>query len=102
MVERKEYVTEKGTHLYYRVFYDLGGLNYFTYKNTARGYYLEIRRNPVQMSAFSSLTDKDGAIKYLLIEVSRKSAKQQKLAEDMAEETIKHIVKIYNERGFEI
>lgn len=98
----KEYTTDRGTRLYYRVFYDIGGYNWFTSKDTPRGYYLEIRRQPHMMTAFSSLTDPQGAIKYCLLEVKRQSNKQKQLAEDMAEQTLRDIVEIYNERGLEI
>ena len=77
----KEYTTDRGTHLYYRVFYDIGGYNWFTSKETPRGYYLEIRRQPHMMAAFSSLTDPQGAIKYCLLKVKRQSNKQKQLAE---------------------
>lgn len=98
----KELTTDRGTRLYYKVFYDLGGWNYFTSESTPRGYYLTIRRNPVVMSAFSDLSSKDGAIKYRLFETKRASEKQRKLAEDMAEQTVRDIVAIYNERGYNI
>lgn len=98
----KEFTTEQGTTLYYKVFYDLGGWNYFTSQSTPRGYYLTIRRSPTCMSAFSDLTSKDGAIKYRLLEVKKASEKQQKLAEEMAEQTVRDIVAAYKERGINI
>ena len=98
----KEFTTERGTRLYYKVFYDLGGWNYFTSENTPRGYYLTIRRSPTVMSAFSDLSSKDGAIKYRLFETKRASEKQRKHAEDMAEQMVKTIVAVYNERGYNL
>lgn len=72
------------THLKVEFYYHLGGMNYFTYKNEPRGYYISI--SPIER------IDRDGCIlesyaafsgkKYLLKEVKRKSAKAE--AEAMA------------------
>lgn len=41
---RKEYIKAKGDNQYIAVelYYSLGGINYFTYKNEPRGYYMSI------------------------------------------------------------
>ena len=96
------FITERGTRLYYKVFYDLGGWNYFTSESTPRGYYLIIRRSPTVMPAFSDLSSQDGAIKYRLFETKRASKKQEELAKSMAEETVRNIVAVYNERGYNL
>lgn len=82
------YTTENGTNLYYRTDYDLGGYNHFTGQNKARGYYLEVRRNAREFGAFEDLTQPTGAARMLLIEVTRKSKKQETNAASMALEKV--------------
>ena len=98
----KEYKTEHGTTLFYKVFYDIGGFNYFTYTNRARGYYLSVQRKHNCFSAFSDLSNPDGAVKVLLKEVKRQSAKALAEAEAEAENTLSDIVATYNDRGIEL
>lgn len=90
------YTTENGTNLYYRTDYDLGGYNHFTGQNKARGYYLEVRRNAREFGAFEDLTQPTGAARMLLIEVTRKSKKQETNAAKMALEKVKEIAQYYN------
>ncbi|WP_326515204.1 hypothetical protein [Staphylococcus hominis] len=90
------YTTENGTKLYYRTDYDLGGYNHFTGQNKARGYYLEVRRNAREFGAFEDLTQPTGAARMLLIEVTRKSKKQETNAASMALEKVKEIAQYYN------
>lgn len=90
------YTTENGTNLYYRTDYDLGGYNHFTGQNKARGYYLEVRRNAREIGAFEDLTQPTGAARMLLIEVTRKSKKQETNAASMALEKVKEIAQYYN------
>ncbi|MCI2919734.1 hypothetical protein [Staphylococcus hominis] len=90
------YTTENGTNLYYRTDYDLGGYNHFTGQNKARGYYLEVRRNAREFGAFEDLTQPTGAARMLLIEVTRKSKKQETNAASMALEKVKEIAQYYN------
>ncbi|MCI2852787.1 hypothetical protein MOV58_05425 [Staphylococcus hominis] len=90
------YTTENGTNLYYRTDYDLGGYNHFTGQNKARGYYLEVRRNAREFGAFEDLTQPTGAARMLLIEVIRKSKKQETNAASMALEKVKEIAQYYN------
>lgn len=90
------YTTENGTNLYYRTDYDLGGYNHFTGQNKARGYYLEVRRNAREFGAFEDLTQPTGAARMLLIEVTRKSKKQETNAAKMALEKVEEIAQYYN------
>ncbi|AAW54989.1 hypothetical protein ACYJ80_10515 [Staphylococcus capitis] len=90
------YTTENGTNLYYRTDYDLGGYNHFTGQNKARGYYLEVRRNAREFGAFEDLTQPTGAARMLLIEVTRKSKKQETNAASMALEKVEEIAQYYN------
>ncbi|WP_053038009.1 hypothetical protein [Staphylococcus haemolyticus] len=78
------YTTEKGTKLYYSTEYDL------------RGYYLEVRRNAREFGAFEDLTQPTGAARMLLIEVTRKSKKQETNAASMALEKVEEIAQYYN------
>lgn len=45
---KKEYIPAKGENMFLKVelYYSLGGVNMFTYKNEARGYYLSV--SPVE------------------------------------------------------
>lgn len=90
------YTTENGTNLYYRTDYDLGGYNHFTGQNKARGYYLKVRRNAREFGAFEDLTQPTGAARMLLIEVTRKSKKQETNAASMALEKVEEIAQYYN------
>lgn len=90
------FTTENGTNLYYRTDYDLGGYNHFTGQNKARGYYLEVRRNAREFGAFEDLTQPTGAARMLLIEVTRKSKKQETNATQMALEKVEEIAQYYN------
>ncbi|CAC8190406.1 hypothetical protein BKL72_08405 [Staphylococcus aureus] len=90
------FTTENGTNLYYRTDYDLGGYNHFTGQNKARGYYLEVRRNAREFGAFEDLTQPTGAARMLLIEVTRKSKKQETNAASMALEKVEEIAQYYN------
>ena len=72
-----EFTTEKGTTLYYDVTYELGGYNHFTGGTTPRAYMLSIKRQKNVFSAFSGLDSPSGAIRMVLLEVKRKSKKQE-------------------------
>ena len=69
-----------------RVFYSLGGINYFTCGYDARGYYLSV--TPVKREARGSYTSESAVLwsgyKKLLKEVKRKSAKAEEEAINMA------------------
>ena len=49
-----EFTTENGTKLFWEIRYDLGGYNYFSDRETPRGYYLSIKRNKNEFMAFSA------------------------------------------------
>ena len=75
------------THLRVDLDYQLGGMNVFTYKREPRGYYLSVcpverenRGNGVVMESFTAFT----GTKMLVKEVTRKSAKAEREAEDYA------------------
>ena len=98
----KEYQTEKGTTLYYKVSYDLGGYNYFTSTERERGYYLSIQRKSREFGVFSGLDDPSGAVGVLLLPVKRQSVKTERQAEKMAEQKVAEIVAEYRARGVEL
>ena len=79
-----EFITEKGTKLFYEVDYSLGGYNYFTGEDIPRGYSLSVNRSKHEMSAFTGLESPTGAISLFLHEVTRQSKKGLATAEAMA------------------
>ena len=79
----EEFITQKGTKLFYEVGYDLGGYNHFNGKQEPRAYILHIRRMKNQTSAFQGLDNPSGAIRFVLNEVGRKSKKQETIAKAM-------------------
>lgn len=91
----KEFTTENGTTLFYEVKYDLGGYNYFTYKNDPRCYRLYIYRNPREFVSFSGLNDDLGAVRVKLFEVGRQSKKQRAKAESIALDKLKEFLDKY-------
>lgn len=72
----------KATHLKIETYYSLGGINYFTYKNEERGYYLSVV--PVErgngMEGFVAFS----GVKQLLYAVKRKSKKAEEEAEKLS------------------
>ena len=78
-----EFTTNKGTTLYYDITYELGGYNHFTGGTIPRAYMLSIKRQKNQFSAFSGLDAPGGAIRMVLLEVGRRSKKQEAKAHNM-------------------
>ena len=93
--------TNDANALVIEVYYDKGGMNYFTYKVERRGYYLSVR--PVlQSKGLVSYTSFSGT-KVLLKEVSRKSAKAEAEAEEIAKGKIADLVaSVCNRNGIAI
>ena len=79
------------THLKIELCYNLGGMNYFTYKKEARGYYLSVV--PVERQTCSGYTMESfvgfSGIKECIKTVKRKSKKAELEAEQAAE-TVKN------------
>lgn len=76
----------KATDIKIETYYNKGGLNYFTYKNETRGYYISVvpvkrrfngRYYTESYTAFSG-------VKQLILEVKRQSAKQAEKADLLA------------------
>lgn len=87
------------THLKVEIYYSLGGINYFTYKNERRGYYISV--SPVERREYAPGLMMEGTTcfsgyKALLKEVTRKSAKAEREAEAAApalrEELIRRVM----------
>ena len=72
-----EFTTEKGTTLYYDIAYELGGYSYFTGDIIPRAYMLMVQREKHSFTAFNGLDSPSGAIRMTLLEVKRKSKKQE-------------------------
>ena len=93
----EQFITQKGTTLFYEVGYDLGGYNHFNGKQEPRAYILHIRRIKNQTSAFQGLDNPSGAIRFVLNEVGRKSKKQETIAKSMVtKEFLQDIANKYN------
>lgn len=94
----KKYVelaaNEKASHLRIETRYDLGGPNWAYGGMTKRGYYLHVspvtleRRNGYTMESYAAFT----GCKQLLKEVSRKSAKAEAAAENIAKNYLHSMV----------
>lgn len=93
--------TEDANALIIEVYYDKGGINYFTYKVERRAYYLSVC--PVlQADGLVSYTSFSGT-KLLLKEVSRKSAKAEAEAEEIAKGKVADLVaSVCNRNGIAI
>ena len=95
---KKEFITEKGTVLYWHVTYNLGGQNVFSGQHDRRGYSLFIQRkkNSFAVGLDTGLNHESGAVRYFLHEVNRKSKKQEQIANDMVtDEELQRIANIY-------
>lgn len=79
------------THLKVELYYELGGMNYFTGRAEARGYYLSV--SPVQRSGvFETYTGFTG-VKHCLLPVSRQSKKAEKEALDLMSQYEETLIK---------
>lgn len=81
-----EFATEKGTKLYYDVYYELGGYSYLTGKTIPRAYMLVVQRERNSFTAFSGLDSPSGSIITALLKVGRKNKKQEANANNMVTE----------------
>ena len=85
----KKYEKIEGTdyELKIQVYYDKGGMNYFTSRPEARGYYLSVspvqverRENGIMVESYAAFS----GIKALVLPVQRQSPKAEKQAEELA------------------
>lgn len=96
----------KTTHIKIRLYYTLGGYNYFTYKREPRGYYLTV--SPVEREEIRPGCWMEGFIafsgyKHLVKEVTRQSKKAEAEAEqESAKLAPAMIERVCREYGLEI
>ena len=85
----KKYIEREGKELKIHLYYNIGGANYASYRNEARGYYLSV--TPVERKFHENgiVSETIGAFtgtKVLLKEVARKSKKSESESELIAKE----------------
>jgi len=93
------------THLQVRIYYNLGGMNYFNYKMEPRGYYLSV--TPVEYKIEGNIRSIGYAAfsgyKHLLKTVTRKSKKSESEAERIAQDYESTIIeRILEEKDLEL
>lgn len=97
---------QKATHLKIELYYSKGGMNYFTYRQERRGYYLSVA--PVERKDYGNGLMMEGTvlfsgIKKLLKEVKRQSAKAEAEAESMVEQNEHELIEyVLNDNGLEL
>ena len=74
------------THLKLSLYYSTGGINYFTSRNEARGYYLSVSPVRIEKRDYGDTiaTSLMSGVKDLVLEVSRQSDKQLEIATTIA------------------
>lgn len=86
----KKYIKIEGTEnqfLKVRVYYELGGRNYWSGGIDARGYYLSVQKVTLEQSngfTSESFMIGSGGVRSLLVEVKRQSDKAKRQAEELA------------------
>lgn len=85
----KNYIHIKDTtFIKVEVYYNKGGMNYFTYRNEPRGYYLSV--SPVERQEVGNCVTESfrafSGVKRLVLEVKRKSDKAMETAVELAKQ----------------
>lgn len=93
------------TDLKIELYYDLGGMNYFTARAESRGYYLSV--TPVERCVSRGYTSECytafSGIKQLVKGVKRKSQKAEKEAENLAENLVNELIEyVCSQNGLEL
>lgn len=99
----KEYIktTKENTYLRVEVKYNIGGMNYFTYKDEPRGYYLSV--SPVERDGHFESYQAFSGIKQCILEVKRQSKKQAEKAEQLAETYKENLINyVLNKNGLSL
>ena len=78
------------THLRIELFYDLGGYNYFTGRQTPRGYYLSV--SPVAREGYMESFTAFSGIKQLVKAVARKSEKAYTTAAESVNDLLPDLI----------
>lgn len=87
------------THLKAEIYYALGGINVFTYRNEPRGYYLSVspveraERNGYTMESFTAFS----GMKWIVLPVQRKSAKKMAEAIEYFETHINEYIQKFSD-----
>lgn len=80
-------VVDDSTHIEVSVYYSKGGLNYATYKQEARGYYISMK--PVEVDGNIVKYDMFSGVKFLVEEVGRLNKKKLDALYQQTKEQIK-------------
>lgn len=96
----------KVTHLKIELYYDLGGINYFTGREENRGYYLSVSPVEIGMRDGGITSERYTAftgIKQNIKQVTRKSAKAEAEAEKLAADAMDNLIDyVCRKNGLEI
>lgn len=105
----KEYLNVKGSDtkkIKIETYYSKGGINYFTYKNDPRGYYISVSVvERVQKDGYvtESFSLFNNGYKQLLREVGRASKKAEQISDSIAKDCARPIIKrVCEEKGIEV
>lgn len=82
------------------VYYHLGGLNYFTYKNEQRGYY--VSASPVEKKGMCETYVGFSGIKNCIVPVNRQSKSAESKAVEMMDEALKPMLDYLRTKGYTI
>lgn len=85
--------TNKSTHLEINTYYSLGGVNYATYKNEPRGYYISV--TPIKLDnsrGYTMVTIAFSGIKRCMIECNRQSKKKAEEACNIKQEEYQDMI----------
>ena len=94
----EKYLNVKGSNtkkLKVKTYYSKGGMNYFTYKNDPRGYYVSVsivereQKDGYVMESFSLFNN---GYKLLLREVGRASKKAEQISDSIAMDCVRPII----------
>lgn len=104
-VRKGEGCTSDANFLRVEVSYTLGGMNYFTYKNEPRGYYMHV--SPVKRSVTGGVAMEEysafSGYKQCILEVSRKSKAKEAEAIHLAERYIQPFIdQVCKKYGLEV
>lgn len=82
------------THLKVSLYYSTGGINYFTSRNEARGYYLSVSPVRIEKRDYGNTiaTSLMSGVKDLVLEVTRQSDKQMEIATSIACDRVKALL----------
>lgn len=96
---------KKVTHLKLEVYYSLGGMNYWNYKNESRGYYASV--TPVEVDCSRGYRMEGyvcfSGVKQLVKPVQRKSTKAEQEAEKLAKPVLDMLIEyVLNKEHLEL